>query len=204
AVAAPETLWQMVDKQVERLDPSEQAMLAVASVAGAEFSAALAVADGIDAREGERRCEALARRGQFLRATGVAEWPDGTVAGRYAFIHALYQSVLYARISSGNRAARHLRTGERVELGYAHRTGEIAGELAMHFEQGRDVERAVQYRRQAGEHALRQHGYREAAAHATRAIELLAALPDCPERVEQELMLQSMLGAALTATLGFA
>ena len=39
---APETLWQMVEQQIERLTPDEQAMLAVASVAGAEFSAAVA------------------------------------------------------------------------------------------------------------------------------------------------------------------
>ena len=74
-------------------------MLAVGSVAGAEFSAAVAVADGIDPHDAERRCDSLARRGQFVRAAGVAEWPDGTVAARYAFIHTLYQRALYARIS---------------------------------------------------------------------------------------------------------
>jgi predicted ATPase len=179
-------------------------MLVVASVAGAEFSAAIAIADGIEPPEGDRRCEALARRGQFLRATGVAEWPDGTVAGRYAFIHALYQSVLYARISSGRRASLHLQIGERLERGYGRRAGEIVGELAMHFEQGRDFERAVRYRRQAAENALRQHGYREAIDHAHRALEVLKALPAAPERIEQELTLQCLLGAALTVTLGFA
>ena len=179
-------------------------MLAVASVAGAEFSAAVAGADGIDAQEAELRCEALARRGQFLRAAGVAEWPDGTVAGRYAFIHALYQQVLYARVSIGDRVGLHLRTGERLERGYGQRAGEIAGELAMHFEHGRDFERAARYRRQAGEHALRQHAYREAADHAARALTLLRALPESPERPTQELTLQVLLGAALSATQGYA
>ena len=50
ALDAPETLWQMVEKQIERLTPDEQALLAVASVAGAEFSAAIATADGIGVR----------------------------------------------------------------------------------------------------------------------------------------------------------
>src|SRR5262249_46460444 len=99
APGVPHTLSTMVDTQAARLTVDERAMLAVASVAGAEFSAAVAVAGGIDPQEGEERCAALARSGQFLRATGVAEWPDGTVAGRYAFIHALYQEVLYARVS---------------------------------------------------------------------------------------------------------
>ena len=203
ALGAPETLWQLVEKQVERLTPEERAVLAVASVAGAEFSIAVAAAAGIDAHEGELRCDALARRGQFLRARGVAEWPDGTVAGRYAFIHALYQSVLYAGISIGERTGLHLRIGERLERGYRQSTGEIAGELAMHFERGRDFERALQYRRQAGEHALRQHGYREAVTHATRALALLRTLSDAEQRAHQELSFQVMLAAALTATRGY-
>ena len=176
AAGAPETLWQLVDKQVERLTPDERAMLAVASVVGAEFSAAVAGTDGVDAQEAELRCEALARRGQFLRGAGVAEWPDGTVAGRYAFIHALYQQVLYARVSIGDRVGLHLRTGERLERGYGQRASEIAGELATHFEHGRDSERAARYRSQAGERALRQHAYREAADHAARALTLLARI----------------------------
>ena len=97
----------------------------------------------------------------------------------------------------------HLRTGECLEGGYGERAGEIAGELAVHFERGRDYERAARYRRQAGEHALRQHANREAADHATQALHLLAALPDSPDRIQQELALQIMLGAALTATQGF-
>jgi DNA-binding winged helix-turn-helix (wHTH) protein/predicted ATPase len=203
ASRTPETLWQMVERQVERLTADEQAMLTVGSVAGAEFSAAVAVADGIDPEVGELTCEALARRGQFLRATGVAEWPDRTVAGRYAFIHTLYQQVLYARAPVGDRLRLHLRTGQRLERGYAERAGEIASELAVHFAHGRDFERAVRYRRQAGEHALRQHAYREAADHAMRALDLLEAWPQSPERNEQELALQFMLGAALTATHGY-
>jgi predicted ATPase/DNA-binding winged helix-turn-helix (wHTH) protein len=204
ASRAPETLWQLVEKQVERLTADEQAVLMAASVAGAEFSAAVAVAAGIDPQHGELRCEALARRGQFLRRVGIAEWPDGTAAGRYAFIHALYQQVLYGRVSIGERVRLHLQTAERLERGYGERAGEIAGELAVHFEHGRALERAARYRRQAGEHALRQHAYREAADHATRALDSVRTLPDSRERTQQELSLQVVLGSALTATQGYA
>jgi DNA-binding winged helix-turn-helix (wHTH) protein/predicted ATPase len=193
----PDTLWQLVEKQIDRLAPSEQALLAVASVSGAEFSAALASVDGIDADEAEETCAALARRGQLLRASGTAEWPDGTVAGRYAFVHALYRNVLYERVSIGHRVGLHLRVGARLEQAYGRQAGEIAGELAMHFEQGRDFERAVRYRTQAADNSLRHHGPREAAQHATRALELLMALPDSPARMRTELTLQTMLGAAL-------
>jgi DNA-binding winged helix-turn-helix (wHTH) protein/predicted ATPase len=204
AAHAPETLSEMIHKQVERLTADEQAMLAVGCVAGSEFSAAVGTAGGIGEQDAERRCDALARRGQFLRAIGVAEWPDGTVAGRYAFIHSLYQHVLYASLPVGRRAELHLRTGERLERGYGARAGEIAGELAAHFAQGRDFARAARYHGQAAEHAVRRHGYREAADHAARALELLAAWPDSPERTRHELALHVVLGGALTATHGYA
>jgi predicted ATPase/DNA-binding winged helix-turn-helix (wHTH) protein len=153
ASRTPETLSQVVERQVERLTGEEQAMLAVGSVAGAEFSAAVAVADGIDRRDAERRCDALARRGQFVRSAGVAEWPDGTVAARYGFIHALYREVVYERVTAGRRVRLHQRIGERLEGAYGKRTREIAAELAVHFEQGREYRRAVRYLRQAAKTA---------------------------------------------------
>src|SRR6185312_11002604 len=78
AARAPQTLWQLVEKQVERLTPDERVVLVSASVAGVEFSAAILAAAGMEARAGELQCEALARRGQFLRRVGIAAWPDGT------------------------------------------------------------------------------------------------------------------------------
>lgn len=203
-IDAPETLWQMVEQQIDRLTPEEQEMLAIGSVAGAEFSAAIATVDGIDAQHAERLCEDLARRGQFVRAAGVAEWPDGTVAGRYAFIHALYQHVLHARVPVGHRVGLHLRTAERLEQAHGARAREIAGELAMHFAEGRDFARGARYHREAGETALHQHGYREAADHLTRALDLLLVLPDTQERRQQELTLRMLLGSALTALDGHA
>ena len=204
AARAPETLWQLVETQLDRLTADEQEVLVAASVAGVEFSAALTAAAGIDASHAELRCAALARRGQFLRVVGEAEWPDGTVAERYAFIHALYQQVLYARVSVGARAGLHLQAGERLERGYGDRAGEIAAELAVHFERGRDTTRAARYRGLAGEQALRHHGYREAAEHAARGLDAVAGQSPSRESVEQELRLQITRGAALTATKGYA
>jgi predicted ATPase len=134
----------------------------------------------------------------------VAEWPDGTVAGRYAFIHALYRSVLSARIPAGHRVGLHLRVGDRLERAHRARAGEIAGELALHFEAGRDHERAARYRRLAAEAALRQHGHREAVHHANRALAILAALPASAARARDELLVQNLLGAASVATSGWA
>jgi predicted ATPase len=82
--------------------------------------------------------------------------------------------------------------------------GEIAAELAMHFEQGQDYRRAVQYLGQAAQNALRRSAHREAIDHLTKGLELLKTLPDTPERTQQELALQIALGVSLMVTKGYA
>ncbi|MBI3301580.1 MAG: AAA family ATPase, partial [Deltaproteobacteria bacterium] len=205
AVGVPESIQQLIEQQIERLRPEEQRMLEVASVVGAEFSAA-AVAAGVEAAvgEAEARCGRLARRNHLLRTSGIEAWPDGTVAARYGFLHALYQDVLYERVPAGQRIELHRRIGEREAEGYGERAGEIAAELAVHFERGRDYRRAVQYREQAGENAIQRSAHVEAISHLTKGLELLKTLPDTPERTQQELRLQSALGAPLIATKGYA
>ena len=114
----------------------------------------------------EEMCVRFAWRGQFLQLTGRTQWPDGTGAVRCGFIHALYQEVI-KRIAAAQQVRWHQRIGEREEAGYADRAADISGELAVHFERGRDYRRAVRYRRLAGQNALRRSAYREANAHLT-------------------------------------
>ena len=194
----PATIRQMIERQFDHLTAEEQQVVAVASVAGMEFSTAV-VAAGIEAGvpEVEMRCADLVRREHFLRASGVSEWPDGTIAARYAFRHALYQEVVYERVPAGRRVELHRRVGERLEAAYGERATEVATELAVHFERGRDIPKAVHYHGQAGQRALQRSASQEAITHLTTALELLSALPDTPERTQQELALQMALGPAV-------
>jgi DNA-binding winged helix-turn-helix (wHTH) protein/tetratricopeptide (TPR) repeat protein len=201
----PQSIRQLIEKQLERLSLADQRVLEAASVAGAEFSAA-AVAAGVATEVGdvEERCAALVQREQFLRASGTAEWPDGTVAARYRFLHALYQEVVYERVTPHRRLHLHRQIGERQESAYGKRAGEIAAELALHFEQGRDSRKAVQYLEQGGKNALRRSAHQEAIRLLTKGLELLKTLPETPERTQHELMLLAPLGESLRVTSGFA
>lgn len=201
----PASIQQIVEMQIDRLEPEERRILEVASVAGMDFSSA-AVAAGMDAdiAEVETCCEELARRGQFLRTHNTEEWPDATVAARYEFIHSLYQQVWYERVSAGRRTRLHQRIGERYENAYGNRVREIAAELALHFEHGRDFPRAIRYRYFAAENAARRFGYQEAVTHLTSGLDLLATQPATAERDQQEIILQCALGAACLAIQGFA
>jgi predicted ATPase len=147
--------------------------------------------------EVETICEEIAGQGHFLEERGIAEWPDGTISGRYAFRHALYQNVLYERIAEARRVRLHRLIGEREEQAYHARAGEIAAELAVHFERGHDYHRAVQYYEQAGKNAIRRSAHVEAISLLTKGLELLKTLPDTLDRTQQELSLQVALGVSL-------
>jgi DNA-binding winged helix-turn-helix (wHTH) protein/tetratricopeptide (TPR) repeat protein len=194
----PDSLRQMIDGQLDRLSAAEQRVLEAASVAGVEFAAA-AVAAGLGqaVERVDEACAVLVRRGQWLRAIGEQSWPDGTVAGGYRFGHALYQQVLYRRVAAARRVRLHQRIGTREEVGYGAEAGARAAELAVHFAQGRDYTRAVQYLRQAGENAIQRYSYREAVACFEQALVALEHLPASRNTQEQAIDLRFHMSNAL-------
>src|SRR5262245_54578835 len=204
-VGVPESIKQMIEKQVDHLDAHQQRTLEAASVAGAEFST-LALVAGLDEDRAviEARCDELARQHHFIQAAGVQILPNEEVVSRYGFIHALYQNVLYERVSESRRMQLHRRIGERGEALYGDRAREIAAELAMHFERGGDYKRAVKYLQQAAEDDIRRFAYLEAVSLARRGLGLIKRLPDTPERARQELSLHITLEVPLIATEGYA
>lgn len=203
-VGVPENIREMIEKQIARLSAEDQRLLEAASISGMNCSAlAMASALGEDVVEVETRCEELSRRSCFLTSSGVGEFPDGSISGRYGFIHSLYVNALYERIPAARRAKLHKDMAEKGEIIYGTRAGEIATELAIHFEQGRDYRRAAKYLQKAGDNAIRRFAYREAVPLARRGLELLKRLPDSAERAEQELSLQLTLGVPLIAIEGY-
>ena len=199
----PDNLRQVIQKQAEALGTDALQVLEAASVAGLEFAAAtVAAATKLKTEEVEACCDALARRGKVFCSREAEEWPDGTISARYRFIHRLCQQVLYELMGDAQRVRTHRLMGERKEAGYKQRAQEIAGELALHFDCGRDYQRAVRYHGQAGENDLRRRAYREAAQHIRRGLELMGGLLDAPEHAEQEIRLQCALARALIPAQG--
>ena len=201
----PGNVRQLIERQLERLSEEEQRVLEAASVAGTEFTvAAIAAALKQEIDSVEDICEGLAWQGLFLIERGIAEWPDGVVSGRYSFRHALYQNVLYERIAEARRVRLHRLIGERLEIGHGTQVQEIAAELAVHFERGHEYHRAVRYCEQAGRNAIQRSAHVEAVSLLTKGLGLLKTLPDTPERAQQELTLQNILGVSLRAIKGYA
>jgi predicted ATPase len=201
----PTNIQDLIEHQIDHLHEQEEEILKAASAVGVDFSTAAAAAGlQMPVEVVEEHCEHLARRQQFLRARGAEEWPDGTLAARYQFLHSLYQQFWYTRITAARRVQLHRRIGDRKEQGYGDRALEHAAELAVHFEHGREARRAIHYHRQAAHNAARRFGYREAEHHLTTALALLPQLSDSAEHCRQEIGAQNALGAIYTATHGYA
>jgi adenylate cyclase len=152
----------------------------------------------------EAVCEGLVAQQHFLEDTGLTGWLDGTSGGSYRFRHTLYQQVLYERLGPTRRAQLHQRIGARIEAGYGVRAGEIATQLAIHFERGGEVERAVRYLQQAADNATRRNAHHEAIAALTKGLALLATLPESSARTQHELTLLLTLGPRLMVAKGYA
>jgi predicted ATPase/DNA-binding winged helix-turn-helix (wHTH) protein len=200
----PEEVRQLLMRRLDALPAAARRVLDVASVVGREFTGA-AVAAGtqspVDDVEGI--CDRLAAHGHFIADTGLTVWPDGTRSGRYRFHHALYPQVLYEALGTARRGQLHHQVGACLEAAYGARAGEIAAQLAVHFERGGVGQRAVHYWQQAGANAAQRHAHHEAIAALTKGLALLATLPDSSERAHHELTLLLSLGELLMAAKGW-
>src|SRR5262249_53640031 len=139
-VQLPQEVRQLLMRRVDTLPAAARQVLEVASVVGPAFAAA-AVAAGMQstvAAVGAVRGGLVTAEG-VLEDTGVTVWPDGARGGGYRFPHALYQQVLYASLGPTRRAQLHRQVGARLEEGYGARAGDIAAQLAVHFERGGEV-----------------------------------------------------------------
>jgi DNA-binding winged helix-turn-helix (wHTH) protein len=200
----PASARRFIDRQIDRLAAEDQALLEAAAAAGETFSVpALAAAAALDEEEVEARCARWAARGQFLAAAGAERWPDGTMAARYRFTHALFRDVIERRTSAGRRARLHRRLGDRLAAAHGADTTAIAPELALHYDQGGDARAALRFLEEAAARATQRSGYVEALAHVDRALELVEEWPESRERAERQIALQLARGTALSATRGW-
>ena len=141
--------------------------------------------------------------GIFQSALLGYHYPDGTLAARYGFRHALYQQVVYARLCDGQKVRLHRLLGERTEAAYRGHEMAVASKLAVHFARGREPGKSVRYYQLAAEQALQRSAYQEALSHCQAGLALLPKLPEAQERLQQELALRLSLSTALTVAQDF-
>ena len=193
ATASPETLRHVIEAQLARVSSDEHGALEAASVCGLDFSAvAVAAGLGVTEERAEGWLDALARRGQFVTPLELVELPERGWSPRYQFVHSLHQETLYRSLPPARRLRFHLRIAERTEQIYGERSGQVASELAEHFEQAREYRRAITYLQTAAKNETRRFANREAAGWLDRALELAANLPQDERSVARSAVLSDL------------
>jgi oligopeptide transport system substrate-binding protein len=174
----PASLGEAIQARVDRLDDDAQEALRLAAVFGREFDF-----DQLTWVWGRGEGATLEALDELLRHRLVDEG-SGAMGRDYAFTHHKIQEVVYAGLPRRRRQHAHARAGTAMEhLFGAAELERLAGELAYHFEQGRELDKAlmgkaIAYLLQAGDRARGQYAHQEAIDYYRRALELLKEQKD--------------------------
>src|SRR3984893_3648654 len=123
----PESVRDMIRKKIEVLEDEDRRALQYASIEGEEFtSTVLAEMLGTDELALEQRLDRLDRVHRLIETRGEEELPDGSLATKYRFAHALYQNTLYEDLLSKRRASLHRQVGEVVVRHYGDQTVRVS------------------------------------------------------------------------------
>ncbi|HEX9270074.1 MAG TPA: hypothetical protein VF998_09535 [Candidatus Limnocylindria bacterium] len=129
-----------------------------------------------------------------LEASGLIKLASLEPELEYLFRHALVQDAAYGSLLKQERRRLHARAAEVLLSTYPDRRRELAGVIALHFEQAGEMGRAVEHLVVAGEHALERFANREAMDFFERAF---TDLPDDDARPDAiGLKLRAAIGAA--------
>jgi len=185
----PKSVRSAIGERLSRLDEGAQEILYEASVLGQSFGFD-------DLRLMSDRTEQAVE--QALEAATVAGLIRETGRDAFAFNHALTQQALYAELSGRRRRRLHLAAGEALDQRLRSRRGSPgypaaglgvlpgarAAELAWHFLEGDDPERALPYALLAGDQAEAVFAHEGAERQYRTALELARELEDGSREAE--------------------
>jgi len=171
----PKSVRSAIGERLSRLGEEAQDVLYEASVLGQSFAFddLQAVSDRAERAVEQALDEAM--EAGLIRETG---------RDAYAFNHALTQQALYAELSGRRRRRLHLAAGEALEKRAARAMAPRAAELAWHFLEGDDPQRALPYALLAGDQAEAVFAHEEAERQYRAALELAREVSDQPREAE--------------------
>jgi predicted ATPase/transcriptional regulator with XRE-family HTH domain len=134
-------------------------------------------------------------------------WQHGIVRDQgenvYDFSHDRIRDAAYDGLSAARRSLIHRRIAVALEAIHAGDLDTVSGQIATHYDRAGLAAQAIAYYQRAAQVAHRLAAVEETIAHLNRALALLLAEPETPQRTQQELALQVALGAPLIAARGY-
>lgn len=184
AARLPFKVYDVIRARLAHLSPPARNLASLAATIGRSFETdVLLAACDLD--------EAMAVQG--LDELWQRRIVDEQGISGYDFSHDCLREVAYADLEPAQRRQLHARVAHALERVQPTAAGVLNAQVAYHYEQAGDIERAVHFLQQAALTARQIYAQRGAIAHLERAIALVQAHPAGPASLERELALQMEL-----------
>jgi predicted ATPase len=193
----PETLSDALMERLDRVAPSRK-LAQIAAVIGREFSHdLLSAASQID--EGDMQSAlSLLEQADIIYRVGISPFV------RFAFKHVLLRDAIYDSLLRSKRQQIHADIAAILERDFPEFAENQPEVLAFHYQEAGNHQLAIRCWFKSGQRALAHSANVEAIANLRKALRLLNALPETPERIKQEIDIQLALGIPLIAVQGYA
>jgi tetratricopeptide (TPR) repeat protein len=180
----PKTVKSVIKARISRLDDECQNVLTTASFVGNDFTfEALSGATGI---EEDKLLELLEK----MLKTGLVKEKLIRGEGIFSFADVIVRDVVHEEVSLLRHKKLHNTVGCALEKVYAKDPDEHLGELAYHFLEGGDKEKALDYFLKAGERAAKIYANGEAVSYLQSALDLVEDKED--ERRKKACLLEKL------------
>ena len=168
----PKTVRSVIKRRISRLDDESQNVLTMASFVGKDFTfEALQAVTGV---EEDKLLEIMEKMFKTeLIKQKVIHGED-----LCSFADIIVRDVVHEEVSPLRRKKLHSVVGNALEKAYAKEIDEHLGELALHFLEGGDEAKALDYFLKAGEKAAGVYANSEAASYFQSALKLLEEKED--------------------------
>jgi tetratricopeptide (TPR) repeat protein len=166
-IAFPESVKNVLKARFSRLDDECQNVLTLASFVGNDFTL-----EAMSALTGVEENKLLELMDKMLK-TGLIKEREVRGEAVCSFADILVRDVVYEEVSLLKRKKLHGVVGSALERLYAKKIEEHSGELASHFLESGDKEKALDYFLKAGEKAAKVHANAEAISYFQSALKLL-------------------------------
>ncbi len=163
----PKTVKSVIKARISRLDDECQNILTLASFVGNDFT--FEGLFGVTGVEESRLLELMEK----LLKTGLVK--EQMIRGEdvYCFADVIVRDVVHEEVSHIRHKKLHDSVGSALEKVYAQNVDQHFGELAYHFLEAGNRDKALDYFFKAGEKAQKVYAHNEAFSYLQRALELL-------------------------------
>jgi tetratricopeptide (TPR) repeat protein len=192
----PVTLHDSLMARIDRLGPAKEIMQ-IASVIGSEFSYELLQAvHRVPDDELQRDLRSLTDA-ELLYVRGIA--PDAI----YQFKHALIRDAAYEALLKSRRRDLHRLVASTITEKFPAFGEENPEILARHWTNAGEMVSAISSWQRAANMARSRSAFKEAAESYRQALSILSAVPESPDRDDQELRLTSAFAGVLQVIKGY-